>query len=167
MGLEKFTHETWGLKKFTQSLRKVYACLCMKRGAGKVYAVYAGQKKFTQETQSLRKVYAEEGSVTVNAPPAQSSRQALAARASPRLRSKIRDTRRRRKLLLPLLLMLLPLLLMLLLLPATPADADAVPACAVAISACAIACVFAASACVFAASAPVFAASAPVFAVCA
>ena len=40
----------------------------------------------------------KEGSITVNAPPAQSSRQALAARASPRLCFKIWDTRRRRQL---------------------------------------------------------------------
>ena len=47
-----------GLENFTQKLRKFYACLRMKRGAGKVYAIYAGQEKFTQFTQNLRKKYA-------------------------------------------------------------------------------------------------------------
>jgi hypothetical protein len=47
-----------GLENFTQKLRKYYACLRMKRGAGKFYAFYAGQENFTQETQILRKIYA-------------------------------------------------------------------------------------------------------------
>ena len=55
MGLEKFTHETWGMK----SLRKVYAQFTH------VYAGNVGLEKFTQFTQGKkslrrkRKVYAK------------------------------------------------------------------------------------------------------------
>ena len=58
MGLEKFTHETWGMK----SLRKVYAkfthVYAGNVGLEKFTQFTQGKKKFTQETQSLRKVYA-------------------------------------------------------------------------------------------------------------